>query len=69
MDPSLAAETSKLLTRAFNDPTTKGKFREVRTEGVGISSQEPIDLVALEVSLLPTLEVLVEALFPRYPHL
>ncbi|KAI7914334.1 hypothetical protein M0657_009542 [Pyricularia oryzae] len=49
MDPSLAAETSKLLTRAFNDPTTKGKFREVRTEGVGISSQEPIDLVALEI--------------------
>ncbi|TLD28862.1 hypothetical protein PspLS_03724, partial [Pyricularia sp. CBS 133598] len=48
MDPTLAVENSKLLARAFNDPATKGKYREVMTEG-GISSREPIDLVALQM--------------------
>ncbi|KAI6375372.1 hypothetical protein MCOR25_002942 [Pyricularia grisea] len=49
MDPSLAVENSRLLARAFNDPATKGNFREVRVEEDGISSQEPIDLVALQI--------------------
>ncbi|TLS23843.1 hypothetical protein PpBr36_08578, partial [Pyricularia pennisetigena] len=50
MDPSLAAENSKLLARAFNDPSRGGKFREVKTEEDGISSQETIDLVAIQIS-------------------